>query len=199
MNRGPMNRGPFYHGILRFSNVNNEKNRRYKRVSKARAILNLISFLLGLTVLIIVIANGGGPGFLAGAIFFLSLASIPFTMSLGKRFVMGEIEFAVNQKRAEMPLDFSTKKAMLGYTLMFAPLYIIMLACFFFPAHEAWIVPYIPTFLYTLIAAILSKHTVELLDFSTRKYKWVHILLFIGIFIAGVLIRIFIMYPFLDK
>ena len=193
-----MNRGPFYHGMLSFSNVNNEKNRRYKKVSKARAILNLISFILGLTILIVVFAMGGGPGFLAGAVFFFSLSSIPFTMSLGKRFVMRELEFVVNQRRAEIPLDFSVKKVKLGYTLMFAPLYIIMLGCFFFPAHDAWIVPYIPTSLYLVIAAILSKHTVELFNFSTKKYKWIHILLFIAIFIAGIFIRIFIMYPFLD-
>ena len=141
---------------------------------------------------------GGGAGFLAGAVFFFSLSSIPFTMSLGKRFVMRELEFVVNQRRAEIPLDFSVKKVKLGYTLMFAPLYIIMLGCFFFPAHDAWIVPYIPTSLYLVIAAILSKHTVELFNFSTKKYKWIHILLFIAIFIAGIFIRIFIMYPFLD-
>ena len=193
-----MNRGPFYHGMLRFSNVNNEKNRRYKKVSKARAILNLISFILGLTILIVVFSMGGGAGFLAGAVFFFSLSSIPFTMSLGKRFVMRELEFVVNQRRAEIPLDFSVKKVKLGYALMFAPLYVIMLACFFFPAHDAWIVPYIPTALYLVIAAILSKHTVELFNFSTKKYKWLHILLFIAIFIAGIFIRIFIMYPFLD-
>ena len=193
-----MNRGPFLHGMLRFSNVNNEKNRRYKKVSKARAILNLISFILGLTILIVVFSMGGGAGFLAGAVFFFSLSSIPFTMSLGKRFVMRELEFVVNQRRAEIPLDFSVKKVKLGYALMFAPLYVIMLACFFFPAHDAWIVPYIPTALYLVIAAILSKHTVELFNFSTKKYKWLHILLFIAIFIAGIFIRIFIMYPFLD-
>ena len=193
-----MNRGPFYHGMLRFSNVNNEKNRRYKKVSKARAILNLISFILGLTILIVVFSMGGGAGFLAGAVFFFSLSSIPFTMSLGKRFVMRELEFVVNQRRAEIPLDFNVKKVKFGYALMFAPLYVIMLACFFFPAHDAWIVPYIPTALYLVIAAILSKHTVELFNFSTKKYKWLHILLFIAIFIAGIFIRIFIMYPFLD-
>ena len=194
-----MNRGPFLHGMMRFSSVNNEKNRRYKRISPARAILNLISFLLGLTILIVVIAMGGGPGFLAGALFFLGVGSIPFTMSLGKRFVMRELEFVVNQRRANMALDFSARKAKLGYTLMFAPLYILMLACFFFPAHDAWVVPYIPVFLYTMIAAILSTHTVELFDFSTKKYKWVHISLYVGILIAGIFIRLFIMYPFLDQ
>ncbi len=194
-----MNRGPFLHGMLRFSNVNHAKNIRHKKISLARTILNLICLLAGLTILIVVIAMGGGPGFLAGAIFFLGLASIPFTMSLGKRLVMNELEFVVNQRRAEMKLDFSEKKAMLGYLLMFAPLYVLMLACFFFPAHDAWVVPYIPVFLYTLIAAILSKHTVELFDFSTKKYKWIHISLYIGIFIIGVLVRIFIIHPFLDS
>ena len=194
-----MNRGPFLHGMLRFSNVNHEKNRRHKRISLARTILNLICFLAGLTLLIVVIAMGGGPGFLAGAIFFLGVASIPFTMSLGKRFVMRELEFVVNQRRAEMPLDFNKKKAACGYIFMFGPLYILMLACFFFPAHDAWIVPYIPVFLYTLIAAILSKHTVEMFDFSTKKYKWIHISLYIGIFIVGCLARIFIVYPWLDQ
>ena len=194
-----MNRGPFLHGMLRFSNVNNEKNRRYKKISKARAALNLISFILGLTILIIVFSMGGGPGFLAGACFFFALASIPFTMSLGKKFVMRELEFAVNQRRAEIPLDFSVKKVKLGFCLMFAPLYIIMLGSFFFPAHSAWVLPYLPTFLYTTVAAILSTHTVELFDFSPKKYKWIHISLNLSIIIAGFFIRIFIMYPFLDQ
>ena len=194
-----MNRGPFLHGMLRFSNVNNEKNRRYKKISKARAILNLISFLLGLTILIVVFAMGGGPGFLAGAGFFFALASIPFTMSFGKRFVMKELEFVVNQRRAEIPLDFNPKKVKLGFCLMFAPLYIILLGSFFFPANYAWSLPYIPTFLYNTVAAILSTHTVELFDFSTKKYKWIHISLNICIIIAGAFIRIFIMFPFLDK
>ena len=194
-----MNRGPFLHGMMRFSSVNNAKNRRYKRISPARTILNLICFLLGLTVLIVVIAMGGGPGFLAGALFFAGVGSIPFTMSLGKRFVMRELEFVVNQRRAEIPLDFNVKKTKLGFILMFAPLYVLMLACFFFPAHDAWVVPYIPVFLYTMIAAILSKHTVELFDFSAKKYKWIHISLYVGIFILGCLVRIFIIYPFLDS
>ena len=193
-----MNRGPFLHGMYRFSNVNSAKNRRYKKISKARIALNLIAFILGLTILIVVIATGGGPGFLAGAIFFFAIGSIPFTMSWGRRTVMNELEIAVNQRRAEMKLDFDTKKVIRGFILMFAPLYVIMLGCFFFPAHDAWIVPYIPVFVYTIIAAILSKHTVEIFEFSVKKYKWIHILLYVGIFIAGVFIRIFIMYPFLD-
>ena len=193
-----MNRGPFLHGMLRFSNANSEKNRRYKKISKARIALNLIAFILGLTILIVVIAMGGGPGFLAGAIFFFAIGSIPFTMSWGRRTVMSELEIAVNQRRAEMKLDFDTKKVIRGFILMFAPLYIIMLGCFFFPAHDAWIVPYIPVFVYTIIATILSKHTVEIFEFSVKKYKWIHILLYVTIFIAGVFIRIFIMYPFLD-
>ena len=194
-----MNRGPFLHGMYRFSNVNSEKNKRYKKISKARIALNLIAFILGLTVLIVVLANGGGPGFLAGAIFFFAIGSIPFTMSWGRRIVMSELEIAVNQRRAEMRLDFNTKKVVRGFVFMFAPLYIIMLGCFFFPAHDAWVVPYIPVFIYTIIAAILSKHTIEIFDFSVKKYKWIHILLYVGIFISGVFIRIFIMYPFLDK
>lgn len=194
-----MNRGPFLHGMLRFANAKYEKNRRYKKVSRARAILNLICFLLGLSTVIVVFALGGGPGFIAGAFFFLAIGSIPFTMSLGRKFVMNELEIAVNQRRCEEKLDFSTKKAMIGYTLMFAPLYIIMLACFFFPAKDAWIVPYIPTFVYTIISIILSVHTVENLDFSIKKYKRVHILLFISIAVIGALIRIFIMHPFLTK
>ena len=193
-----MNRGPFLHGMYRFSSVNSVKNRRYKKISKARIALNLIAFILGLTILIVVIATGGGPGFLAGALFFFAIGSIPFTMSWGRRIVMSELEIAVNQRRAEMKLNFDTKKVIRGFILMFAPLYVIMLGCFFFPAHDAWIVPYIPVFVYTIIAAILSKHTVEIFDFSVKKYKWIHILLYVGIFIAGVFIRIFIMYPFLD-
>lgn len=194
-----MNRGPFLHGMLRYSNAQNEKNRRYKKISRARTILNLVAFLLGLTVLIVIFSLGAGPAFLAGAVFFFAICSIPFTMSLGRRFVMNELEIAVNQRRAEVELNFSVKKAMLGYIFMFAPLYLIMLGCFFFPAHDAWVVPYIPVFVYTLISAILSIHTVEIFNFSTKKYKWIHILLYIGIFIAGIFIRIFIMYPFLDN
>ena len=194
-----MNRGPFIHGMLRFSNAINEKNRRYKKVSKARAILNLIAFLLGLTILIVVISLGGGPGLIAGAIFFFAIGSVPFTMSWGRRTVMSELEIVINQRHADMKLDFNVKKVVRSFVLMFAPLYTIMLGCFFFPAHDAWMVPYIPVFVYTIIAAILSNHTIELFNFNTKKYKWIHISLYIAIFIAGVFIRIFIMYPFLDN
>ncbi|MBO5261925.1 MAG: hypothetical protein J6B45_02655 [Clostridia bacterium] len=194
-----MNRGPFLHGMMRYANAQNEKNRRYKKISKGRTILNLVAFLLGLTILIVVFSLGAGAAFLAGAVFFFAICAIPFTMSVGRRFVMGELEIAINQRRAEMKLEFNVKRVMLGYVFMFAPLYIIMLGCFFFPAHDAWIVPYIPVFVYTLVAAIVSKHTVEAFDFSVKKYKWIHISLYIGILIAGVFVRIFIMYPFLDN
>ena len=194
-----MNRGPFLHGMMRYANAQNEKNRRYKKISKGRTILNLVAFLLGLTVLIVVFSLGAGAAFLAGAVFFFAIGAIPFTMSVGRRFVMGELEIAINQRRAAIKLEFNVKRVMLGYVFMFAPLYIIMLGCFFFPAHDAWIVPYIPVFVYTLVAAIVSKHTVEAFDFSVKKYKWIHISLYIGILIAGVFVRIFIMYPFLDN
>ncbi len=194
-----MNRGPFLHGMARFAAVNNKRNRRYKRVSLARTIVNIVCFLLGLAVIIAVIALGIGKIFLVGAAFFLGVSAVPLLMSAGKNMVMHETEIAINQKRAEMKLDFNKKRVIIGYFLMFTPLYILMFASFFFPALDAWIVPYIPVFVYTIIAAALTAHTVEMLDFSMKKYKLIHISLFILIAIAGFFIRAFIMFPWLNS
>lgn len=194
-----MNRGPFLHGLVRFANVKYKNNRRYKRVSLARTIVNLICFTLGLAVIIAVIALGIGEIFLVGAVFFLGVSAVPLLMSAGKNMVMHETEIAINQRRAEMELDFNKKRVIVGYFLMFTPLYILMLASFFFPALDAWIVPYIPVFVYTLIAAVLSTHTVEILDFSVKKYKFIHTSLFISIAIAGFFIRACIVFPWLTN
>ena len=194
-----MNRGPFLHGMVRFANVNCKNNRRRRRVTLARTIVNLIFFALGLAVIIAVIALGLGKIFLVGAAFFLGVAAVPLLMSTGKNMVMHETEIAINQKRAEMELDYNKKRVIIGYLLMFTPLYILMLASFFFPALDAWIVPYIPVFVYTLIAAVLTAHTVEALDLSIKKYKWIHISLFVLIAIAGFFIRACIMFPWLNN
>lgn len=194
-----MNRAPFFHGLARFVHVNNKGNRRFKRVSLKRKIINAIFFALGIALLIFVFVKGLGQIFIFGAAFFLGICAIPLSMSTGKNMVLYEAYIAGNQKRANLPLDFNRKKAIIGYILMFAPLYILMLGCFFFPAHKAWVIPYIPLFMYTLISASLSAHTVEALELSMKKYKWIHILLYIGIFALGCFIRIFIMYPWLDN
>lgn len=184
-----MNRGPFIHGMARYSYANNKNNRMYRPVSLRRKIVNLIAFLLGVTLVVIVFATGGGEGFIASAFFFLGLSSVPFTMSLGNKWVMGEAEIAMNQKRAGKPLDIRRKKAAWGFVLMFAPLYILMQGSFFLPMKTAWFLPYIPVFMYTLIAVILSVNSAEALDFNTKKYKLIHLFLFIGIFAVGMVIR----------
>lgn len=193
-----MNRGPFIHGMIRYSNVRNEKNTRYKRVSLKRKIINAICFLLGLFILVISIINGLGKIILVGALFFGILAFIPFMTSIGKNMLMYEFEIACNQKRAEMELNFDVKRAKLGYFLIFSPLYASLFLCLLFPAHKAWIIPYIPIFFTTTITAILTAHTVEGLDFSIKKYKWTHILVNLGILIVGGLIRVLLIYPIID-
>ena len=195
---GTMNRGPFIHGWYRFSQVRNAKNRRYKKTSLKRQIINWILFALGAGILIFSIIKGIGPIILAGAIMFLGLGSIPFITSVGKNMLMYEHEIAINQKRAEIQLDFDVKRVKIGYVLIFLPIYLAMLACFFIPVHDAWIVPYIPICVFNIISVLLTENTLYAFDFSTKKYKWIHTLLYIGIFVVGALIRIFIMYPIID-
>ena len=196
-----MNRptGPYLHGMLRFSNVNNKRNRRYKRVSPLRTAVNITCFVLGLAIVITVFALGLGEIFLIGGAFFLGVSAVPLLMSFGKNMVMHETEIALNQKRADIPLDFDRKRAFLGYFLIFTPLYVLMLASFFFPALDAWIVPYIPVFVFTIVSAALTAHTVEILEFSIKRYKLLHISLFVIIAISGFFIRAFVMFPFLNQ
>lgn len=193
-----MYRGPFLHGLLRFSNVKNKNNRRYKPASPVRKFVNTLCLILGLAVIVAVIALDLTQIFLIGAIFFFTVGAIPFFMSLGKNMVMYEQEIAVNQKRAEMVLDFNRKRVILGFFLMFTPLYILMLGCFLLPFEGAWIVPYIPLFVFTLIAAMLSQHSAEIFEFSAKKYKKIHVLLFIGTIILGTTLRISFIIPYLE-
>lgn len=193
-----MNRGPFIHGMIRYSNVRNEKNRRYKKTSLRRKIFNLICFALGLGILIIAIINGLGELIIFGSLLFGSLALIPFITSVGKNMLMYEYEIAVNQKRAETELSFDIKRTKIGYALIFAPLYVAMFLCLLIPIHKAWIVPIIPICFTNVIVIILTAHTVEVFDFSTKKYKWIHILLHLGILLLGSLIRALIIYPIID-
>ena len=193
-----MNRGPFIHGLYRFSNVRNAKNRRYKKTSLRRKIINWICFVLGAAILVLSIFMGAGAIIFGGALFFLCFAAIPFITSVGKNMMLYEHEIAINQKRAEEKLDFDVKRAKLGYILIFLPNYVAMLACFLIPAHDAWIVPYIPIFVFNLISVLLTEHTVETFDFSTKKYRKIHSLLYISIFILGALLRIFVIFPIID-
>lgn len=188
----------YMHGMVRFSNVRNKNNRRYKRVSNVRKAVNIICFILGIAIIIAVLAMGLAQMFIVGALFFFGVACVPLFMSIGKNMVMHETEIAANQKRAEQDLNFSVKKAMTGFFLMFTPLYVLMLGCFFIPVEDAWIVPYIPLFVFTLISVLLSAHTVEMLDFSMKKYKVVHTLLFIGIIVFGLLARGYFIFPYLN-
>ena len=194
-----MNRGPFLHGMLRFSNVRNKDNRPYKPVSTARKIVNLICFVLGLAIIIATIALGLTKVFLVGAVFFFGVASVPLLMSIGKNMVIYEKEIAVNQKRAELPLVFDKRKVLFGYILMFAPLYILMMGCFFIPVENAWAVPYIPLFVFTLISAMLTAHTIDAFEFSMSKYKFVHTFLYIFIIVVGFFVRGLIIFPYLNS
>ena len=162
-------------------------------------VQDIICFLLGIAFIIAVLALGLADIFLVGAVFFLGVAGIPFSMSIGKNMVMHEAEIALNQKRAELELEYNKTKVIVGYFLMFTPLYVLMLASFFFPAHDAWAVPYIPLFVFTVVAAALTRHTVEILDLNVKKYRWIHISLFVIIAIAGFFIRAYIMFPWLNQ
>ncbi|MBO5313534.1 MAG: hypothetical protein J6B29_06160 [Clostridia bacterium] len=193
-----MNRGPFIHGMARYGAVNGDRNRRYKPMSLRRKIVNLLCFLVGLAIIIFTFAKGLGEIFAVGAVFFLGICAIPTTMSIGNGLVMNERDIAINQRRAELPLDYNKRKAIGGLILMFLPLYILMLGCFLFPAHGAWIVPLIPVLLYTTISLILSVNTVEALELSVKKYRLIHTGAYILVILAGAIIRIFVIYPWLE-
>ena len=184
-----MNRGPFIRGMARYTTAANEGNQRRKKISRGRIIFNISCMALGLIIVAFVLFFDLTEAFLVGAIFLLVLCSIPFTMTIGKDLLMYELEIVINQHRAELPLSFNRKKAICGYILMFAPLYILMMGCFFFPAEGAWVVPYFPIFLYTLLSAVLANHTVSTFEFSTVKYKLIHISLFVLIFVGGLILR----------
>ncbi|MBO5286976.1 MAG: hypothetical protein J6B34_02510 [Clostridia bacterium] len=192
-----MNLGPYLHGNLRFSNVKGEKNRMYRPIAKWRVALNVIAFILGVSILVLIFANGLGHVFLVGGAFFFGICLIPTTMAIGKSLVLAQYEIAINQHRSESPLEFNKSRVLWGYFLIFSPLYILMLASFFFPAHTAWLVPYIPLFVYTVIVILLNSHTVEGFYFSLKKYYLIHLSIYILIFILGCLIRGLIMYPWL--
>ena len=192
-----MNRGPYINGWLRYNATRSHNSARAGKPSVLRRIINIICFILGAFLLGLVIVNGLLGIFMPTAIFFFALLSVPTAMSIGKGMVMAENEIAINQRRADMPLDFNRKKAIWGYVLMFGPLYFLMLACFFFPAYNAWIVPYIPVFVYTTISAVLSMYSIENFQFNAKKCKAIHISLYIVIFILGLLVRAYIITPWL--
>ena len=191
-----MNRGPFIHGWARWR-ATHSNNRGYRHISPLRKIINLVCFLLGLGIIVFVFTKGLAGIFVPTAIFFLILVSIPTTMSVGKDLVLFQNDIAVNQKRAELPVEFNRKKAIIGYILMFTPLYLLMLGGFFFPAYNAWILFYIPTFLYTTVSVVVSQHTVENMDFGLRKYRIIHISLYILVLIGGMAVRAYIIHPWL--
>ena len=192
-----MNRGPFINGWIRYNATKGSNSVRSHKPSLLRRIINIVCFILGIALLAFIIVNGLMGIFMPTAIFFLVLLSIPTAMSVGKGLMMAENEIAINQRRADLPLEFSRKKAIWGYILMFGPLYLLMLACFFFPAYNAWIVPYIPIFVYTTISLVLSMYSVENFQFNAKKYKIIHIALYITIFALGLCVRAYIIMPWL--
>ena len=168
-----------------------------------KIIINGVCFALAAFLLIGFFASGAINDYKQAIPVYIGivivLAGIPALMAAGNRLVIKEDEKISIQALHNVPISFSKRNVIIGYIVMFFPLYLFILSTLLLPFEGGWAVFFIPA---SVITFVLSKLKAEMLSpfkITKKRYNLAHFGAYAFSVIAGAIIRFTVIIPYIES
>ena len=170
--------------------------------SIVKLIINTVCFLIAGCVILALISLGAIDKIKQALPVYIGivviLAGIPALMAFGNRMIIKEDEKISLQAHFNKPVSFIKKNVILGYVIMFFPLYLFILATLIIPFESAWAIFLIPASVITFVLAKLKGEMLSPFKISKRKYILFHFGAYAASVIIGILLRITVILPYIE-
>ena len=170
--------------------------------SIVKLIINTVCFLIAGCVILALISLGAIDNIKQALPVYIGivviLAGIPALMAFGNRMIIKEDEKISLQAHFNKPVSFIKRNVILGYIVMFFPLYLFILATLLIPFEGGWAIFFIPG---SVITFVLSKLKAEMLSpFKIKKknYNICHFCAYAFSVIIGALLRFAVIIPYME-
>ena len=174
-----------------------------KETNILRLIVNGVCFLFAFLIMIFVVASGNLSTMVQAMPMYLGLLAffigVPSVIAWGNKLVRKQDEIVSTQLLHNCPVSFDKGKVVKGYILMFAPMYLFMMASILIP-HGIFLAIYIPMAVVTATLIKMKRPMfVDNFCMSGKKYRRAHILGYIGAIVIGFALRFAVIIPFVEK
>ena len=170
--------------------------------SIVKLIINTVCFFIAGCVILALISLGAIDQIKQALPVYIGivviLAGIPALMAFGNRMIIKEDEKISLQAHFNKPVSFIKKNVILGYVIMFFPLYLFILATLLIPFESAWAIFLIPASVITFVLAKLKGEMLSSFKISKRKYTLCHFGAYAASVIMGALLRFTVIIPWME-
>lgn len=169
-----------------------------------RIIVNTVCFLLAGVVILLIYVSGifnniknAIPTYI---VLVLILAGIPALMSLGNKMIVKEDSKIALQVLYNQPVSFNKKAIILGYIIMFFPMYLFIFASLLIPYDSIiWAMFFIPGSLILFTISKLKKEMLSPFKMSKRRYSLIQTGTFLLVTLVGFVLRFAVILPLVEK
>ena len=172
------------------------------KIDILRIVVNCVCFLVaGLIVLLLALA--GIFDNIAHAVpmyigLVLLLGGVPAIMAAGNRMIKKQDDIISLQVHFNQPKSFNKRSVILGYVLMFLPLYVFLTATILIP-HGIFVAFFIPISVMTFMIIRMKRAMLDTFNISRKKYGLIHTISFIFSIILGFILRSTVVIPLFEK
>ena len=127
------------------------------------------------------------------------LCGLPLFMGYGYRIIRKQDEKISLQALHNEPIKFKKYAVVIGYIMMFSPLYSLIFLTLLIPFDTLiWLALYIPFSIINITISKMRRADISAFGMSLKRYRLYHMIAFVSCTCAGLLIRIFVVMPLLD-
>ena len=169
-----------------------------------RLIVNIVCFAIAGIIIVALLMTGALDNMKEAIPFYIAiviiLAGIPAFMALGNRMIIKQDSIIEMQTRFNQPVKFSKRSVILGYGIMFSPLYLFILGSLLIPFEGgAWAIFFIPASVITFVLSKLKGEMLAPFKISKLKYRCCHLGAYAICVLSGILLRIAVILPYIES
>ena len=128
------------------------------------------------------------------------LCGLPLFMRFGYKIIRRQDEKIASQALHNEPIEFKKYAVIIGYIMMFSPLYSLIFLTLLIPFDTLiWLALYIPFSVMNMAITRGRQDDISAFGMSVKGYKLCHTIAFLSCTCAGLLIRFFVVMPLLEK
>jgi len=173
-----------------------------RKIDFLRIIVNGVCFLAaGLIVLLLALSGlfdnivHAVPMYIGLVLF---LGGVPAIMAAGNRMIKKQDDAISTQVYFNQPKSFNKRSVILGYVLIFLPLYVFLTSTILIP-HGIFVAFFIPISVMTFMIIRMKRAMLDTFNISKKKYGLIHTASFIFSIILGFVLRSTVIIPLIEK
>ena len=169
-----------------------------------RFVKNLFFFVLsGILVFIVHILGifrNASNAFPLYTVLLFILCGLPLFMGYGYRIIRKQDENISLQALHNEPIKFKKYAVVIGYIMMFSPLYSLIFLTLLIPFDTLiWLALYIPFSVVNLVVTKRRQSDISAFGMSLKRYRLYHTIAFFACTCSGLLLRFFVVMPLMGK